>query len=172
MNKKIKTFINEEYKTIYDNLNVNWQKGFKNKLSELYSEGIINSGMSQIILTNYAIELVKDINVKIKKLLIESQEKFNFEMSCKDIEDYINKSIDNSNDYLQKMQNDLLDYFDKKKMPLVEDCKMQLRNAKLNNKVDLNKIKNELILIKKGKNKEKRKTIIKFIVEKILKFKK
>ena len=93
-----------------------------------------NSGIEQSILTNYAIELVNSVNEKIKNLLKDSQEKFNFVMQDKDIENYINNSINNSNNNLEKMQEDLTYYFDKKKMPLVESCKMQLRNAKLNYK--------------------------------------
>lgn len=153
MNSEIKAFIDEEYKNIYVNLNVNWLKGFKSKLEEVSHKGLANSGIEQSILTNYAIKLVKDVNEKVKNLLIASQEKFNFEMQSNDIENYINKSINNSNNYLEKMKNDLVDYFGNKKMPLAESCKMQLSNAKLNNKALLEKIKKELILINKGKLK-------------------
>ncbi len=162
MGNEIKLFIDDEYKSIYASLNVNWQKGFKNKIEEISHKGLANSGIGQSILTNYAIELVNNVNEKIKNLLKDSQEKFNFVMQSNDIEDYINKSINNSNGYLEKMEKDLIDYFDKKKMPLVESCKMQLRNAKLNNKADLEKIKKEMLLINKGKQKIEKKASQKF----------
>lgn len=126
-------------------------------MEKISHKGLTNSGIEQSILTNYAIELVNNVNEKIENLLKNSQEQFNFEMQSNDIEYYINKSISNSDDYLEKMQNDLIDYFDKKKMPLLESCKIQLRNAKLNNKASLEKIKKEIILINNGrivKNKE------------------
>lgn len=156
MGNEIKLFIDDEYKSIYASLNVNWQKGFKNKIEEISHKGLANSGIEQSILTNYAIELVNSVNEKIKNLLKDSQEKFNFVMQSNDIEDYINKSINSSNDYLEKMQEDLIYYFDKKKMPLVENCKMQLENAKLNNQEALEKIKKEMILINKSKNIKKK----------------
>ncbi len=156
MRNEIKLFIDDEYKNIYASLNVNWLKGFKSKIEEISHQGLANSGVEQSILTNYAIELVNNVNEKIKNLLKDSQEKFNFVMQSNDIEDYINKSINNSNGYLEKMEKDLIDYFDKKKMPLVESCKMQLKNAKLNNKAALDKIKKEMILINKSKNVKKK----------------
>lgn len=162
MGNEIKLFIDDEYKSIYDSLNVNWQKGFKNKIEEISHKGLANSGIEQSILTNYAIELVNSVNEKIKNLLKDSQEKFNFVMQDKDIENYINNSINNSNNNLEKMQEDLIYYFDKKKMPLVESCKMQLRNAKLNNKAALDKIKKEMILINKSKQEKEKQTSQKF----------
>ena len=159
MDKEIKAFIDEEYRNIYNNLNVSWLKGLKSKKEEISHKGLANSGVEQSILTNYAISLVKDNNLKIKDLIEKSQKKFNFEMQIEEIEDYVNKSIDNNVSYLQKFEKELLEYFDKKKMPLVESCKMQFRNAKLNNKAELEKIKKELILInksKKSKSEEKK----------------
>ena len=157
MNNEIKSFIDDEYKNIYANLNVNWLKGFKRKIEEVSHKGLANSGVEQNILTNYAVELVNNVNEKIKDLLKDSQEKFNFVMQSNDIEDYINKSINNSNGHLEKMQKDLIDYFDNKKMPLAESCKIQLRNAKLNNKAALDKIKKEMILINKSKQEIEKK---------------
>lgn len=151
MDKEIKAFIDEEYKSIYSSLNISWLKGLKSKKEEISHKGLANSGVEQTILTNYAIGLVKDNNLKIKELIEKSQKNFNFEMSIEDIENYVDKSIDNNVNYLQKFEKELLEYFDKKKMPLVESCKMQFRNAKSNNKSELEKIKKELVLINKGK---------------------
>lgn len=156
MNNEIKLFIDDEYKSIYASLNFNWEKGFKFKIEEINHQGLANSGVEQSILTNYAIELVNNVNDRIKNLIKDSQEKFGFIMQSNEIEDYIKKSINNSNAYLEKMEKDLFDYFCKKKMPLVESCKMRLRNIKLNNKATLDKIKNEMILINKSKNIKKK----------------
>lgn len=168
MSNEIELFIDEEYKNIYISLNVDWLKGFKSKTEKISYKGLANSGVEQSILTNYAIELLNNVNEKIKNLLEGSQEKFNFIMKNKKLEDYINKSIKNNNNYLEKMEKDLICYFNTKKNPLVESCKIQLRNAKFNNKISLEKIKKELILINKSKNKKSKWLSMKKIIVGIL----
>lgn len=157
MNKEIKAFIDEEYESIYKGLNVNWLIGIRNKKQEISRKGLANSGIEQKMLTDYAIDLVNDINLKIKNLIEKSQDKFNFEMSKEDIENYIGKSIDNNIKYLERFNNELLEYFESKKMLFVESCIIEFSNAKANNKAELEKIKKELILINKSKNTKEKK---------------
>ena len=156
MNRKIKEVIDEQYKKIYSSLDVKWQKEFKIKIEEMYASGLANSAISQSILTNYAVKLVKDTNEKIKVLLIDSQKKFNFIMSNNDIETYINKSIANSNNYLEKKQKELIEYFDKRKIKFLETYKIHFTTAKRNSKSQLEQIKIELLLMNESKvNKNK-----------------
>ena len=152
MNDDVKVFVDERLKKIYNSLSANWQKGFRINIEKISAKGLSDSGMFQNILTNYAIKLVSDVNEEVKNILNECQEKFDFIMSSENIEEYINRSINNSNYHLELMQSDLIDYFDKKKIPLVESCKLQLRNAKINNKSTLEEIKKEMILVNKNKN--------------------
>lgn len=151
MNKKIKAYIDEEYTRIYSKLNVSWLKGSKLKKEEISHKGLANSGMEQKMLVDYAFSLIFESNMELRDLIEKSQEKFNFKMKKKEIEEYINRSVENNNSYLNIFEKDLLEYFENKKMPLVESCKSQFNNVRLNNKSELEKIKKELTLMNEGK---------------------
>ena len=86
MDKKIKAFIEDEYKEIYLKLNENWSMGFRTKKEELSHRGLLNSGIAQRALTDFTINLVNDNNLKIKDLILNSQKKFNFKMTKEEIE--------------------------------------------------------------------------------------
>lgn len=154
MKKEIKAYIDEKYKGIYSDVNISWLKGLKKKKEEIKHNGLANSGIEQKILIDYAFSLIYESNIKVKELIEKSQEKFNFKMPKKEIEKYINKSIENNISYLDKFEKELLEYFEDKKTPLVESCKIQFRNVRLNNTTELEKIKKEIILTNKRQKKK------------------
>lgn len=159
MDKEIKAFIDEEYINIYRELNIAWKIGITKEKNKLREKGLSNSGFEQKQLCDYAINLVRNNDIKIKEFIENSQKKFDFIMTNEEIEKYFENSNKNNLKYLEMFEKELEEYFGENKMPLVENCKSRFKNAKASNKAELEKIKKELILInrsKKSKSKEKK----------------
>lgn len=157
MNKEIKSYLDKEYSAIYGGMNVSWQIGLKNKNEELIHKGLDRSGVAQTMLTSFAINLIKETNEKVEKLLERVQNEFNFKMSNDEIKEYINKSINNANTHIDRCYKDLKDYFDKKGVSLAkESMEMSFNNARGNLKLSLKRIEERLILINEGQKQNKK----------------
>lgn len=154
MDKELEAFLSDEYINIYRELNIAWKLGIIKEKNKLREKGLSNSGFEQKQLCDYAINLVRNNDIKIKEFIENSQKKFDFIMTNEEIEKYFENSNKNNLKYLEMFEKELEEYFEENKMPLVESCKSRFKNAKLNNKVELEKIKKELILINKRKSKK------------------
>lgn len=157
MSEEIKTIMEEEYNELYKQLNIKWQLEYKKKLIWLKEKGLINSGIEQKEMLGYIDNLVSDINIKINDLLNNIQDKFGFVMPIQEVNDYINKSIVNNSNYLEKFWNDLNEYYKKQSIMLTESNLIYFNNIKEINRQTLEKTRKEIITtinIKEKKNKE------------------
>lgn len=159
MSDEVKKILEEEYNEIYKKLNIKWELEYKKKIISLKKQGLINSGIGQKKIIEYIENLMSDINKEIKSLLSDIQDKFNFIMSIQEINCYINKSISNNNNFLEKFWNDLSNYYKKQTVLMNETDLIYFNNIKMLNKQELEKIRKKLIANTniKTKNKEKKK---------------
>lgn len=157
MKKEIKLYLENEYGEIYRDMNVNWQLGFKRKKEELIYKGLDGSGVAQKILTSFAINLIKETDEKVDKLLENVQNEFNFCMSNIEINYYINRSISNDKSYIDIFYKDLKNYFDKKGLSFAtSSIEIDFNNAKGNIEGNFRKAEKRLILINKSKKTKKK----------------
>ena len=137
MSDEVKKILEEEYNEIYKKLNIKWELEYKKKIISLKKQGLINSGIGQKKIIEYIENLMSDINKEIKSLLSDIQDKFNFIMSIQEINCYINKSISNNNNFLEKFWNDLSNYYKKQTVLMNETDLIYFNNIKMLNKQEL-----------------------------------
>lgn len=151
MKKEVKEYMEKEYKKIYEDLNIGWQSGLRNKNLELMQKGLLNSGFEQQLLTSFSIKIINETIDKVNEMLEDSQNKFNFKLTRKEIDDYINKSIQNTNKYIDSFEKKLIQRFKEKNMPFTEVVTIALNNERSNAINNLQKVGEKINLINKGK---------------------
>lgn len=156
MNNEMKKYFEQEYKNIYKNLYIQWTKEFRNKQINLSTRGLTNSGIAEKNYMDLCYKIINDTNKKIENLINYTQKHFNRKMKNIEVKNYIKKSIQNNNNYIDTMKNDLSKLFKKSKLGLSETTLNNIINLNQTSTNNLNDIGEKVILVNNGKNETKK----------------
>ncbi len=152
MNKNMKKELDMQYDDIYIKSNAKWQWQKRSKNKELVNDGLWMSGIAQSKMANLVSEIILQSNNELEELLNSIEDKYNRNISKKELHFYFEKSKKNVEGHISLMYNDLEIMFAKDSMEICESVKTQLNDLKLTANAYLDKIEQKINYYNKGKS--------------------